>query len=141
MFEELLARGTIGPFKAGRKQISNLLSAAHKDLQTAKSTAEDASDWAQVMAYSAMLQAGTALMYFYGYRPKRVEHHRSVVEFTREALGSKHSTLVRDFDRIRRYRNAMLYQGKRGTSKKDATHTIAQAKKLLKIIKKEVGAA
>jgi uncharacterized protein (UPF0332 family) len=90
------------------------------------------------MAYSAMLQAGTALMYFYGYRPKGLEHHRSVVEFAREALGSEHSALISDFDRIRRYRNAMLYEGQRGASKKDATHAIAQAKKFVGIIKGEV---
>jgi len=54
---------------------------AKRDLSTANRNLEEAPDWAYSIAYNAILQAGRALMFFGGYRPRGGEQHATVVEF------------------------------------------------------------
>jgi len=49
----------------------------------------DLCGWAHNAAYNAMLQAGRALMFFKGYRPKSAEHHLAVVSFVQAVFPTK----------------------------------------------------
>jgi uncharacterized protein (UPF0332 family) len=76
-----------------------LLQLAKRDLNTAMRNLEEAPDWAYSIAYNSILQAGRALMFFTGFRPRGSEQHATVVEFVEERLGSKFQGQVKLFDR------------------------------------------
>jgi hypothetical protein len=78
----------IKPNRPDQNEITQLLQLAKRDLNTAKRNLDDAPDWAYSIAYNPILQAGRALMFFTGYRPRGSEQHSTVVEFLEERLGS-----------------------------------------------------
>jgi uncharacterized protein (UPF0332 family) len=66
--------------------------------------------WAHNAAYNAMLQAGRALMFFKGYRPKSAEHHLAVVSFVQAVFPTKfQSEVLQAFSKARLRRNESMY--------------------------------
>ncbi len=66
--------------------------------------------WAHNAAYNAMLQAGRALMFSKGYRPKSAEHHLAVVSFVQAVLPTKFEPQVLEaFSKARLRRNESMY--------------------------------
>jgi uncharacterized protein (UPF0332 family) len=85
------------------------------------------------MAYDSMLQAGIALILFFGYRPKVQGFHKTVVECVGGILGTDYALLVKKFDQMRRNRHEAIYDiGIISSS--EAVESIKMAEKFLKEI-------
>jgi uncharacterized protein (UPF0332 family) len=104
-FDRLLKFNRIKPHRPDQNEITQLLQLAKRDLNTARRNLDDAPDWAYSIAYNSILQAGRALMFFTGYRPRGGEQHATVVEFVEERLGSTFEGQVKLFDQMRRKRH------------------------------------
>jgi uncharacterized protein (UPF0332 family) len=106
-----LSKGLVEKFQSDPDQIRNEIEIAKSDLSSAKNMLGiKEGGWAHNAAYNAMLQAGRALMFSKGYRPKSQEHHMAVIEFVRGVYSSKFEPNVLEaFERARRRRNESLY--------------------------------
>lgn len=105
--ERLLDEGLVEEFESTPELVEQTLHSAEKDLETAKSVLGTGNfDWTMVIAYNAMLQAGRALMFSRGYRPKGQYKHLAVVRFAAGEMPLETLALVRLFDkmRVRRHR-------------------------------------
>lgn len=120
-------------------QIEDLLISAQCDISGAEDLEHlEHYGLARDAAYGAMLKAGMALMFHYGYRPDTTSHHIAVVRFTEEVLGKKHEPLIASFDRLRRTRHERLYKGRENTTHSECKHAIGAAYKLIRIVKEEL---
>ncbi|MEM4194902.1 MAG: HEPN domain-containing protein [Candidatus Anstonellales archaeon] len=96
-------------------------------------------DWAVAIAYSAMLNAGRALMAARGYRPESESHHLAVVRFCSEILGKETEQLVILFNRYRVRRHDIVYGEKeKSVSESEAMRSVENAKKFVEEIKKRI---
>ena len=119
-YDRLLKSNRIKPHRANQTEIIQLLQLAMRDLSTAARNLEEAPDWAYSIAYNSILQAGRALMFFEGYRPRGGEQHATVVEFVEERLGTAYTAQVRLFDQMRRKRHRVIYEVAGLVSKKES---------------------
>jgi uncharacterized protein (UPF0332 family) len=108
---ELLRKGLIEEFQSDENQIRNEIEIAESDLSSAKKMIGiEEWGWAHNAAYNAMLQAGRALMFSKGYRPRSQEHHSAVIEFMQAVYSAKFQPeVLQAFERARRRRNESLY--------------------------------
>lgn len=108
---ELLRKGLIEKFQSDEGQIRNEVEIAKSDLSSAKKMLGiEEWGWAHNAAYNAMLQAGRALMFSKGYRPRSEEHHTAVISFVQAVYSTKfQSEVLQAFERARRRRNESLY--------------------------------
>ncbi|MFO7624783.1 MAG: HEPN domain-containing protein [Anaerolineales bacterium] len=133
-YDRLLRSNRIKPHKSNQNEIKQLLELAKRDLNTAMRNLEEAPDWAYSIAYNSILQAGRALMFFTGYRPRGSEQHATVVEFVEERLGPTFSNQVKLFDQMRRKRHRVIYEVSGLVSRKEAEQAIEFAKKFVEQI-------
>ncbi len=99
-------------------------------------------DWSLAVAYSAMLQAGRALMFSKGYRPKGEYKHLSVIEFAHSEFGDRISSkMIRLFDNYRKKRNKIVYEEYDIVSEAEAEEAIKFADEFLSMVKKILGSA
>lgn len=94
---------------AARGQMDQQLSAAHRDLETARGLLASGNEWAYSIAYNAMLLAGRAVMFSEGYRPTTTGGHAAVVDFLRLRLGQSFTNVIQTMDRMRRQRHRITY--------------------------------
>ena len=106
-----MTKGLVEKFQSDPDQIRNEIEIAKSDLSSAKNMLGiEEWGWAHNAAYNAMLQAGRALMFSKGYRPRSQEHHTAVIEFVRTVYSTKfESNVLEAFERARRRRNESLY--------------------------------
>lgn len=79
---DLLRNAMVEKFQSSSRQIEDTMSIAVRDVSAAKKNLEIKElDWAHNIAFNAMLQAGRALMFWKGYRPKGQQHHLAVTQF------------------------------------------------------------
>jgi uncharacterized protein (UPF0332 family) len=130
-FDRLLKFNRIKPHRPDQNEITQLLQLAKRDLNTARRNLDDAPDWAYSIAYNSILQAGRALMFFTGYRPRGGEQHATVVEFVEERLGSTFEGQVKLFDQMRRKRHRVIYEASGLVSKKEAEQALDFAEKFV----------
>lgn len=110
-FIEKLEKGhLVAAEKIGFDQISKHLERAHKDLKVAQANLKIDSEASYNYAYLAMLRAGRAIMFSFGFRPIDGQQHKTVVLFSDAVLGKEFSRLVRSFDRMRKFRNRFTYE-------------------------------
>lgn len=129
-FEKLLEENKIE--KIGKKEFD--LSLAERDLKAAKDNLNSQNyDWALSIAYNAVLQAGRALMFNLGYRPKGRDQHKTVFEFLSKT--DLDQNLVFYFDKIRKTRNTVVYDEAKVVSKETAEETIRKANEFVQKIK------
>jgi uncharacterized protein (UPF0332 family) len=133
-YDRLLRSNRLQAHQASETEIKQLLQLARRDLSTARRNLEDAPDWAYSIAYNSLLQAGRALMFFEGYRPRGSEQHATVVEFVEERLGPAYANQVRLFDQMRRKRHRVIYEIAGLVSRKEAEQAIAFAKEFVEKI-------
>ena len=133
-YDRLLKSNRIKPHRANQNEIKQLLQLATRDLNTATRNLEEAPDWAYSIAYNSILQAGRALMFFEGYRPRGGEQHATVVEFVEECLGTSYAVQVQLFDQMRRKRHRVIYEVAGLVSNKEAEQAIAFAKEFVEKI-------
>ena len=126
---DLLKKNLVEKFQSDPSQIKNELDIAKNDLGAAKKmlTIQEWG-WAHNAAYNAMLQAGRALMFAKGYRPKSQEHHLAVVSFVEAVYLAKFSDdLVQSFSKARLRRNESLYDRAGIISEKQARNLVDKA--------------
>ncbi len=119
-------------------QIKHQLKRSQQDLQTAESTLGVDTTWALTIAYHAMIRACRALMYAQGYLPTAHQTHKTLVEFTKEFLGTPCSDLVAKLSRLRRKRHNFIYGGEDYVNYEEAQAALDSAKELIVEIKKIV---
>jgi uncharacterized protein (UPF0332 family) len=115
-------------------QINKQLNRASKDLRTAEAISSIDRTWSFTIAYHAMIRAGRAFMFSKGYLPTTLSAHKTIVEFTREALGSPYGDLVLRFDRMRRKRHDFIYNSENNTTEREALAAIRTAQDLIRRI-------
>jgi len=129
-FERLLEQDKAG--KVEKKEFDDSL--AERDLSSAEHSLESGDyDWALSIAYNAVLQAGRALMFNLGYRPKGKDQHRTVFEFLE--ICSIDQELTDYFNSIRKIRHAAVYDTADSVSGQTAKETIEQARSFVQKIR------
>lgn len=101
-FKDFLSKGLIKKQHVNYDQIEKQIARAEKDLQTFKLLIEDDPEWTSSVAYQAMLRAGRALLFSYGFLPADGQQHKTVVEITGRILGDKYDLLVKKFNKLRK---------------------------------------
>ena len=130
-YEELIRQGRIRLHPASRREIENLLDLAARDLRASQANLDIAPEWAYAMAYNAILQAGRALMFSLGFRPRESEGHRTVVNFLREAVGPQYAARVEQLDQMRRKRHPTLYETAGVVGGREAEQSLAFAQEFV----------
>ncbi|HUO43497.1 MAG TPA: DNA-binding protein [Burkholderiales bacterium] len=108
----MLKIGRLKPHDADAREIGQLLSAAHRNLDDAhimEISAENRYD----AAYKAVMQAALAALMAHGYRPDTNQpgHHATVIQSLPKTIGSK-GERVAVLDTLRHKRNLSDYTGK-----------------------------
>jgi uncharacterized protein (UPF0332 family) len=120
------------PIVSGEKLVKNALKLAKRDIGSAeRALADGDKDWSFAIAYNAMLQAGRALMFSEGFRPKGEFKHVAVVEFIREKHPGFAERLLESFDRNRKRRHKVVYEEFDTVSEGEAKRAIAVAGEFL----------
>lgn len=138
-YERLLRTGRIRAYAAQPSEIAALMQVAHRDEATAEKNLDEAPDWAFSIAYNSVLQAGRALMFHEGYRPRGPDQHATVVEFVDEKLGPAYGEQVRLFDQMRRKRHRVIYEVAGLISRSEAQQAIDFARKFVEEISDMIG--
>jgi uncharacterized protein (UPF0332 family) len=120
--------------------VRQTMEGARKDLKSAKEVLGTGNfDWALVIAYNAMLQAGRAFMYSRGYRPRGQYKHLAVVRFAASEMPLEMIPLLRLFDKMRIRRHKVVYEVRDTVSRSEAEGSIGKAGELIGIIGKKLG--
>jgi uncharacterized protein (UPF0332 family) len=113
----------------------NSLKLARRDLKTAKDVFSRGDyDWAFSIAYNAMLQAGRAVMFHSGYRPKGEYKHVSVVLFIEQKHHSRFKDMIFMFNKIRKKRHTAVYEQVNLISREEAENALKVAEKFFEKI-------
>lgn len=137
--EELLSERIIEEFESTPALVGQSVQSAEKDLGSAKRMLETKDyDWAYVIAYNGMLQAGRAFMFNSGYRPKGENKHLSVVKFASAEMPMKAIPLVNLFNKMRERRHKVVYEMRDTVSESEAEGAIKKAEEFISIVKSEV---
>jgi uncharacterized protein (UPF0332 family) len=139
--ERLLKENLVKKQKPDFKQITQQVLRAEKDVQTAQATIKTDKTWAITIAYHSMIRAGRALMYSKGYLPTAKFTHKTIVEFTKDALGQELDTLVIRFERLRKRRHEFIYESKNHVTDEEANAAIDTANKITAEVKRLIRAA
>jgi uncharacterized protein (UPF0332 family) len=135
--KKLEKEGKLAAQKVGIVQIEALLKESIIDLEESKKTLRIADRATYIMAYTAMLKAGRALLLLKGYRPIDGAQHKTVVEMTGAILGDKYTSLVSHFETMRRKRNELTYEAGTLLSGSESKQALNDATLLVKNILKE----
>ena len=137
--EELLNEGFVEEFESTPELVGQAIQSAEKDLKTARDVLGAGNcDWAYVIAYNSMLQAGRAFMFNLGYRPKGENKHLSVVKFASAEMPMKTIPLVNLFNKMRERRHKVVYEVRDTVSESEAEGAIKKAEEFISIVKCEV---
>ncbi|MFC1595489.1 HEPN domain-containing protein [Gemmatimonadota bacterium] len=135
-FSDLQKSGRIKPGRFSSKQVRNRLAIARRDLDAARGNLKSNPEWAYIIAYNAMHQAGRAYLFKKGYRTVGEGHHATVVQFIKVDLGSEYSELLDVMDRMRRNRNRATYDETGTISASEAATAVSTAEEFVGKISK-----
>lgn len=130
---DLLSNGLVEKFQSDQEQIKKEMDIAKNDISSAKNmlTIQEWG-WAHNAAYNAMLQAGRALMFSKGYRPKSSEHHVAVVSFIEAVYSAKFSSeVLQSFGKARLRRSESMYDRAGSISEKQGRNLVEKAEILV----------
>jgi len=133
-YEKLLKDKLIKKIRPDFKQIATHIKRAKRDLQTAEKVLASDPTWAFTIIYHAMIRTGKALMYAHGFLPTAIRSHKTIVYFTKIALGKECDDLFRRFNRMRRRRHGFVYDAINNISKNEVKSSIATAKRLIEVV-------
>lgn len=133
-----LTRGLIKSQSPNFKQIEKQVVRAGKDLHTCTLVIKQDPEWASTMAYQSMLRAGRALLFSIGYLPADGQQHKTVVEITGKILGKEFTSVLKQFDKMRKRRNVFFYDSEDAHNFTEAERGLATARNLLENIKKKI---
>jgi uncharacterized protein (UPF0332 family) len=109
-------------------QIDRFLASADKKLASANKILAFDEEACLQQAYEAMLKASLGFMFSHGFRARsQPGHHIAIIDFVRSRIDKKHAGLLVLFDRLRRKRNAALYDDTRFVSHHDAEQALEAA--------------
>jgi uncharacterized protein (UPF0332 family) len=113
--------------------VKNAMKLAERDVKTANDVYNNNDyDWAFSIAYNSMLQAGRALMFSEGYRPKGEYKHVSVIEFVKKKFGKEFADkILFMFNKIRKKRHIVVYEQVNIISKDEANTALNTAKEFV----------
>ncbi len=131
-FSELLKKGRIKEGRFSRKQIKDRLDIARRDLEAARNNLDADPEWAYIIAYNAMHQAGRAYLFQKGFRTIGEGHHATVVQFIKLDLGPDYDDLLAVMDRMRRNRNRATYDEVGTISESEARNAVVSAEEFVK---------
>ena len=136
-FSDYLKRGLIKKQRPNFKQISKLILRAEKDLQSFDRLINGDPGNAMNLAYNAMLKAGRALLYSFGYLPADGQMHKTVVDLVAKILGKDYQIETKQFERYRKKRHVFIYEAEDCTES-EANKAKETAAKLIKRVKKKI---
>lgn len=127
------------PQKVDWNQIGRFLESADRKLAAAGKILAIDEEACLQQTYEAMLRASLGFLLSHGVRIRsQAGHHIAVIEFMRKHLGKKQAGLLAVFDRMRRQRNAALYETTGFISHTDAVESLKVAREYLGVIRAEV---
>lgn len=133
-YQPLERAGLIEPYRVPQAEIKALLEVARRDVKTAQELMNIDLDWALIVAYNAVLQAGLALMYAKGYRPRGPDRHKTVIRFLRATLDPSSKPKLNRLDRIRKKRHQAVYCMAGAISEREAKGTIEFAEEFVALL-------
>lgn len=128
----LLNQAKLRPHKTSKEEIENLLTLVNRDIKDAKVEGLS-SDRKFAIAYNAVLQLGTILLYCKGYEPRGTGHHFTVFQAMKIIMGSHYKKLADYFDSCRAKRNITDYDYAGGISESEAKELIKEAVGFLEV--------
>ncbi|MBU3904946.1 MAG: HEPN domain-containing protein [Nanoarchaeota archaeon] len=138
--EKLLSENRIEAISFDRNLIKKSINRGVRDLKASKAVFKtEEYDWCLAIAYNTMLQAGRALIFSKGYRPKGEYQHLSVIEFVHSEFGDKISSkMIKLFDNFRKKRNKIIYEEYDIVSVDEAEEAIKFAEEFINKVKEIV---
>jgi hypothetical protein len=122
-------------------QIERFLASADKKLASARKILAFDEEACLQQAYEAMLKASLGFMFSHGFRARsQPGHHIAIIDFVRSRIDKKNAGLLIVFDRLRRKRNAALYDDTGFVSHHDAEQALESAGDYLNVIRVDVAA-
>jgi len=110
-YQDLINNGLLKREKISFDQINKVLERAYKNIKSARVLLDnDDEEGAFKFAYEAMLLTGRALVFSYGFRPRTIGSHKTVVEFSKRVLGDPYEVLIDKFDKMRKRRHYLIYE-------------------------------
>lgn len=131
--KQLLNQGKLRPHKTSKNEINNLLGLAKRDINDAK-VKEISADRRFAIAYNAVLQLATILLYCKGYKPEGAGHHFTIFQAMKEVMGAGYYKLADYFDSCRTKRNVTDYGYVGGISEAEVEELIGEAERFLEVI-------
>ncbi len=115
-------------------QILNIIKKSRRSIKSAKLLIDDDQENSYQLAYESMLLAGRALIFSFGFRPRVVGSHKTVVDFSKKVLGKEIATLVFKFNKMRKIRHYLVYGTGLYISEVDSRNAISSAVKFLRCV-------
>ena len=113
-------------------QVQSVLEKSRRSIKSARLLIDDDRDNSYQLACEAMLLAGRALVFSFGFRPRAAGSHKIVVDFSKKVLGKENATLVFKFNKMRKKRHYLIYGSGLSISEVDSRNAISSAAKFLK---------
>lgn len=133
IIQEFIEKGLIKKDDAiNSSQVLNALKKSRRSIKSAKLLIEDDKENSYQLAYEAMLLAGRALVFSFGFRPRAAGSHKIVVDFSKKVLGKEIATLVFKFNKMRKIRHYLIYGTGLYISEIDSRNALSSAIKFLK---------
>lgn len=114
--------------------VLSVIKKSRRSIKSAKLLVEDDQENSYQLAYEAMLLAGRALVFSFGFRPRAAGSHKIVVDFSKKVLGKEIEILVFKFNKMRKKRHYLVYGTGLYISEIDSRNAIASAVKFLRHI-------
>jgi len=133
LLKRLLNEGRLKPHKTSSQEIKNLLKLIERDIADAKIKGIS-TDRRFTIAYNAVLQLATILLYCEGYRTKGEGHHFITFQVMKEILGKNYYNLADYFDSCRAKRNITDYAMSDEISETEVEELIEEVEKFKLIV-------
>lgn len=131
--QELLNDGKLRPHKTSARELADLLKVSERDLSDA-AIGGLSTDRRFAIAYNAILQLATIVLYARGYKTHGAGHHFTTFEALKEILSPKYNELINYFDACRVKRNVSDYDRAGSISKQEADEILAEALRFKKVV-------
>lgn len=136
-YQEFIKNGLLKKEKISFGQVNKTIEKSEHNLKSAKILIENSEEeGGYQFAYEAMLLAGRALVFSYGFRPRTIGSHKIVVDFAEKVFGERFKILTHKFNKMRKKRHYLIYGIGFVISKTEAENAIKTAEKFIEQIKK-----
>ena len=117
--------------------VENSLKLAERDIKTSGDVFNNNDyDWSFSISYNAMLQAGRALMFSEGFRPRGEYKHVSVIDFVKKRFGKEFAdNILFMFNKIRKKRHIAVYEQVNIISEDEAKNAFETAEHFVNKVK------